>query len=56
MSNKLEIGDIVKIVNEEHIWSGEYAIIRETKQDSCRVELHGRLVWLPNNWIKNDEP
>lgn len=57
MSNdQLQIGDVVKIVNEEHVWSGEYAIIREIKPGSCRVELHGRLVWLPNNWIRNDEP
>lgn len=50
------IGDVVKIINKEHIWNEEYAIIRDTKSGFSRIELNSELSWVPNHWIKQDEP
>lgn len=51
----LDIGDVVKISNEEHVWNGEIAIIRNKKHKHYRIEVLGQLLWVPEHWVqKND--
>ena len=52
----LEIGEVVKIINRDHVWFGEIAIIRAKKFKHYRLELHGQLVWVPEHWVESDEP
>ena len=51
-----ENGTIVTIINEEHPWNNDLAIIRGRKHKHHRVELHGVKIWVPNHWIKLNEP
>jgi hypothetical protein len=54
-SQVLSNGRIVIIAVEEHPWSGEIAIIRSWKPGFYRLELHGELVWMPEEWVKSHE-
>lgn len=51
MGEQPEIGDIVKIINKEHIWYEEIGLIAERKIGFVRVEILGSLVWMPNHWV-----
>ena len=53
--NNFTIGDLVKIINEEHVWCGELAIIRQIKPNFSRLEIRGELIWFHNDWLKLDE-
>ena len=55
-SPMLEIGEVVKIINKDHVWLNEIAIIRATKFKHYRLEIHGQLVWVPEDWVESDEP
>lgn len=52
----LEIGEVVKITNRDHVWHGEIAVIRAKKFKHYRLELHGELIWVPEHWVESDEP
>jgi hypothetical protein len=47
----VKIGMLVRIYNQEHIWHNEIGIICETGSIFSRIELRGKLVWLPNHWL-----
>ena len=49
-------GTVVKICNHGHVWHGEIAIVRDIKIGFYRVELLGRLVWIPTHWAVKHEP
>jgi hypothetical protein len=49
-------GTIVIITNKEHPWYDDLAIIRGRKHKHHRIELHGIMIWVPNHWIKLNEP
>jgi len=52
----LEIGEVVKITNRDHVWFNEIAIIRAIKFKHYRLEIHGQLIWVPEDWVESDEP
>ncbi len=47
-----EEGQLVVITNEQHAWHGEIGIVRAKKHLYCRIEINGKLIWLPSTWIK----
>lgn len=52
----LKIGDIVKIVNSEHVWYNQIALICDVKPLFYRIEIFGQKVWMPQHWVgKIDE-
>jgi len=51
-----KVGDVVKIINQEHVWKNEHAIVKKIKPGFSRIEIFSKLVWFPNNWLENDEP
>jgi 3D (Asp-Asp-Asp) domain-containing protein len=51
----LPIGALVVIINKEHPWSDDIGIIRGKKYKHYRIEIHGQLIWMPENWIKQHE-
>jgi len=53
---KFDIGQLVIINNRDHPWHNEIGIIRSKKFKHYRVELHGQLIWLPENWVESNEP
>ena len=49
----IKVGVMVRIYNHEHVWHGEIGIVRAIKDTGfCRVELLGKLVWLPQHWLR----
>jgi len=53
---ELETGELVKVINEDHVWYGEIGIIRAKKFKHYRLEINGELVWFPENWVESNEP
>ena len=51
-SSKYNTGDIVKIINKEHLWFQEIAIVRESKNRFCKIELFGRTIRVPEHWLE----
>jgi len=51
----VKIGMLVRIYNQEHVWHNEIGIIRAIKSGFCRVELLGKLAWLPVQWLMEVE-
>ncbi len=52
-NNQLNNGQLVKIINREHIWYGEIGIVREVKTTGFRrIELLGITTWLPVHWLE----
>lgn len=49
-------GDVVEVIQEDHPWDGEIAIVREVRHKFCRIELNGELVLVPSQWLKLHEP
>jgi hypothetical protein len=47
----IKIGILVRIYNQEHIWHNEIGIIRGVGLIFSRVELLGKLTWVPNHWL-----
>jgi hypothetical protein len=48
----IPVGALVKICNHEHIWHGQIGIVRNVKDIKFyRVELLGKLVWMPQHWL-----
>ena len=50
-NSAVKIGMLVCIYNQQHIWHNEIGIIREIGNGFCRVELLGKLVWMPTHWL-----
>ena len=50
---KFGIGDIVQFYNHEHVWHGQIAIVRGIRPavDFYRIELLGKLTWVPGHWL-----
>lgn len=51
----LEKGESVVIVNEEHPWSGQIALVDNIKHKFTRIELLGKKIWVPTEWIQRYE-
>jgi hypothetical protein len=51
----LPIGTVIAIVNKEHPWYDDIGIIRDKKFKHYRIEVHGQLVWMPEDWVKQNE-
>ena len=51
----LEIGELIKISNEQHAWHDEIGIIREKKHKHYRIEILGKLIWIPEHWVQKDD-
>jgi hypothetical protein len=47
----IKIGLLVRIYNQEHIWHNEIGIVREVGLIFSRIELLGKLIWMPNHWL-----
>ena len=47
----IKIGMLVRIYNQEHVWHNEIGVVRVKSFAFCRVELLGKLVWIPNHWL-----
>lgn len=54
--NVLKIGNVVRIVNKEHVWNDEIAIIVGIKPLFYRIEIKGYKTWVPKHWISLYEP
>lgn len=52
----LKIGDVVQVTNEDHVWYNEFAIIRGIKPHFYRIEIRGKKTWVPQDWVKINEP
>jgi hypothetical protein len=52
----LNIGELVRITNKDHVWYNEIGIIRAKKFKHYRLEINGKLVWFPENWVESNEP
>jgi len=52
----LKIGDVVQVTNSEHIWYNEFALICDVKPLFYRIEVMGRKIWVPQHWVKINEP
>lgn len=52
----LPVGTVIIIINKEHPWSDDVGIIRAKKFKHYRIEVHGQLVWMPEDWVKQNEP
>jgi hypothetical protein len=48
----LKEGDVARFDNPDHIWHNEPVIVRQTKPLFFRVEVNGKLTWVPQDWIK----
>ena len=51
----LKKGESVVIINEEHPWKNQIAIICGIKHKFTRIELLGKKIWVPNEWTKRYE-
>lgn len=56
VSEVLKIGDVVQITNTEHVWCNEFAVICDVKPLFYRIEVMGRKMWVPQHWVKINEP
>lgn len=48
----LEKGTLVKLDNQDHVWHGEFALICGHKHGFYRLELLGKRLWVPREWVK----
>jgi hypothetical protein len=55
VSPVLEKGESVVIVNEEHPWKDQIALVCDIKHKFVRIELLGKKLWVPNEWVKHYE-
>lgn len=51
----LEKGETVLLDNEEHPWHNEIALICDKKHKHYRLEIRGKRLWVPENWVKTNE-
>jgi hypothetical protein len=51
----LEKGETVLLNNEEHPWHNEIALICDKKHKHYRLEIRGKRLWVPENWVKINE-
>jgi len=53
----LALGTIVRVVNAQHAFFDDIAVIRDKKFRHYRIELHGAMIWVPAEWVEatNDE-
>jgi len=50
-----ELGDSVIIINSEHPWFNDIALVADLKHKFVRIEIHGKKVWLSEEWVKKYE-
>lgn len=48
----LEKGETIVIVNEEHPWNGELALVCGVKHKHYRIEIFGKRIWVPFEWVR----
>lgn len=48
----LENGRSVIIINKEHPWNGEIALICDSKHKHYRIEIFDKKIWVPSEWVK----
>jgi|10_taG_2_1085330.scaffolds.fasta_scaffold00033_66 DNA-directed RNA polymerase subunit RPC12/RpoP len=48
----LEEGEIVLLVNEEHPWHNEIALICGRKHKHYHLEILGKRLWVPEDWVR----
>ncbi len=51
----LKEGDIVRLDNENHVWHNQIALICGTKHKFYRLEINGKKIWVPKEWVKIHE-
>lgn len=51
----LKIGESVVVINKEHPWNRQIAIVNGVKHKFTRIELLGNKTWVPNEWIQRYE-
>lgn len=51
----LENGTIITITNSDHVWYGQIGIICGSKHKHYRIEVLGKRVWMPTDWVKTNE-
>ncbi len=47
----IKIGILVRVYNHEHIWHNEIGVVRTVGLIFSRIELLGKLTWMPNHWL-----
>ena len=48
----LKEGDVVRLDNPDHVWHNEIAIICGRKPKFYRLEINGKRIWVPKEWVK----
>ena len=48
----LENGESVRIINEEHPYHNEIALVCDKKHLFVRLEVNGYKIWMPNEWVE----
>lgn len=51
----LNIGTLVKVINRQHAWYDQIAIIRAKKHKFYRIEIFNTLLWVPEDWVIEDD-
>lgn len=49
--DKFKIGDIVSLVIVEHPWYKKVATVCEIDYNKARIDISGKKLWVPNDWI-----
>jgi hypothetical protein len=47
----LEKGELVRFNNSDHVWHNEIALICDRKPLFYRLEVRGKRIWVPTNWV-----
>ena len=50
-TSTVKVGMLVRVYNQEHIWHNEIGIVRDIRGVFFRVEILGKLVWMPKHWF-----
>jgi hypothetical protein len=51
----LEKGDLVRLNNPDHVWYNQIALICGIKLKFYRLEINGKKIWVPQEWVIKDE-
>lgn len=48
----LEEGETVQLTNEQHPWNRELGLICGRKHKHYRLEIRGKRIWVPEDWVE----
>lgn len=51
-----KIGETVSIIIDRHPWYRKAATICNIKHKFVRLDLSGKKIWVPNDWVESYDP